>query len=846
MVRVPRPVARLALSVLLAALPAARGEAADDPPKIRTLSPAYAPRGTTVDIVIEGTNLYPLDEVKCSAPGVVALVQDGSTAVKLKVRLTIAETVTAGTVQLAVKTKNGTAMTERFSVRLRAPMVSKVKPDALKRGGEYDLAITGSYFALPGIDPKLTTDAPMSVVKAAKSDDKTLYVRLTVPAATPVGTHAIAIEMPDGKVNAAFTVLLSPPTATGVKPAAVPRGGESDVKVEGTDLGGAGTVALAVPDAAINIRLGGTPEAKSVPLHLTIAGDAKPGPRRLVLTSADGVTTTTVTIALKPPAYTGLTPIGTPRGTTTDVKIAGTDLPADAPPLVVPPDAAVRVERSRTGGVRIATDANAKPGPRMLCLTTGDGAAVVPFFVTLRPPVVAGVMPAEVEPGKPVDLKIEGQFLGGCAWSVVPEDPDVTVAPGKTADRLVMTIKPSAKPGPRCLVARNDDGASIGITSVKGSSAGVPVLMSATPPRIDRPAKSAVTLSGMNLRGKGDKAPEFAILGPGGSTLAAEITESTPSAIVLSVTTDAKTVPGAYVISVKTEEGGAAISLLVGPTIPTITSAAPARVVRPATTTLTLAGAGLSNPDGSPPAVSIARADGSQPISVTQIRAAKDSVQIDLTLPPDAALGGYVVSLATTDGAVAVPFSVDGAPPALTSITPLRLGVPATQEFVVTGENLLNPDGKPGSLQVTRTGSAADMTPLLVSSDASSLTFRVTTKPGTLPGPHLISVRTADGVSAILFTVVEAAPPVVTGLDASTGNRMGTVLTILRGSGLASATEMKFAGKGVTATLLQNDNDRELHVKITAAADADLGPHAFTLTAPGGTTTSGSVVFTVK
>ena len=65
MVRVPRPVARLALWVLLAALPAARGEAADDPPKIRTLSPAYAPRGTTVDIVIEGTNLYPLDEVKC-------------------------------------------------------------------------------------------------------------------------------------------------------------------------------------------------------------------------------------------------------------------------------------------------------------------------------------------------------------------------------------------------------------------------------------------------------------------------------------------------------------------------------------------------------------------------------------------------------------------------------------------------------------------------------------------------------------------------------------------------------------------------------------------------------------
>jgi hypothetical protein len=86
----------------------------------------------------------------------------------------------------------------------------------------------------------------------------------------------------------------------------------------------------------------------------------------------------------------------------------------------------------------------------------------------------------------------------------------------------------------------------------------------------------------------------------------------------------------------------------------------------------------------------------------------------------------------------------------------------------------------------------------------------------------------------------------VTGIDLVSGARGGTFLTMIRGSGLAGATEVAFAGKGVTAVVLPGGTEREMPVRIVVAADAEAGAHAFTVTAPGGASPSGSVGFTVK
>ena len=74
----------------------------------------------------------------------------------------------------------------------------------------------------------------------------------------------------------------------------------------------------------------------------------------------------------------------------------------------------------------------------------------------------------------------------------------------------------------------------------------------------------------------------------------------------------------------------------------------------------------------------------------------------------------------------------------------------------------------------------------------------------------------------------------------------GTLLTRILGTGFREVTAVTFVGTGVTAVVLPGGTDVELPVKVTVEAGATKGPRPFTVTAAGGTASSGKVVFTVR
>src|SRR5436190_18462523 len=152
--------------------------AGEDSPKIRTVTPGFALRGSTVDVAIEGSNLFPYDEIKISRKEINLTPLGGSESHKLNVRLTVQESAEGGPVTITVKTKAGIATTDRFSVRLRSPTVSKVKPEVVQRGDTVDLVLTGTNLLITGQDTKVTVDPPMTA-KLIKSTDKTLTVKVT-------------------------------------------------------------------------------------------------------------------------------------------------------------------------------------------------------------------------------------------------------------------------------------------------------------------------------------------------------------------------------------------------------------------------------------------------------------------------------------------------------------------------------------------------------------------------------------------------------------------------------------------------------------------------------------------
>ena len=262
-----RPASLVALAFVAWLLsPAAQPQAtaAGGPPKIRSVSPTAGLRGSTADVTIEGSNLFPVEEVTASAADVSVVVQPGSSEHHLVLRLTIPESAPPGPLTIKVRTKDGSDSSSRFQVRLRAPVVSKVVPESVRRGAAYELSLSGSNLAFAGAETAVTTDAPMTATRLPKSTDRLLVVKLVVPPETPPGPHPVTVETSVGKFTASFLVLLSPPAIAGIEPAAVVRGGEAVLTLKGQNLAGA-SVVLAGPDENLTVTAGGEATATAVP-----------------------------------------------------------------------------------------------------------------------------------------------------------------------------------------------------------------------------------------------------------------------------------------------------------------------------------------------------------------------------------------------------------------------------------------------------------------------------------------------------------------------------------------------------------------------------------------------------
>src|SRR5262249_38825807 len=153
-----------------------------------------APRGSTVDVTIEGANLYPVEDVSVGQADVGSALQPGNGDHRLVVRLTIPDSAPAGPITISVRTKEGTVKTDKFSVRLRLPTAPRVAPLAIHRGATVEVVLTGTLLSFPGYDTKVTTDAGITVERLARSTATSLALKVAVPPAAPVGPHAYVVE----------------------------------------------------------------------------------------------------------------------------------------------------------------------------------------------------------------------------------------------------------------------------------------------------------------------------------------------------------------------------------------------------------------------------------------------------------------------------------------------------------------------------------------------------------------------------------------------------------------------------------------------------------------------------
>ncbi|MFO0932242.1 MAG: hypothetical protein U1E39_05985 [Planctomycetota bacterium] len=837
------PLLALAAALTLLAV-ADRPVAGDDVPKIRSVTPGSAFRGGTVDVVIEGQNLHPHDELKCSRNDIGVALQPGPTPSKLVIRLVIPDSTPAGPVTFTIRTKTGVVKTEKFAVKLRAPTVTKVTPPQLVRGSEYDLRLEGTYLAFGGEETRVSAEAPMVAKVTGKPSERAMSVRLVVPADTPVGSRGVTLETVDGKVTFNVTVLYAVPAVTALTPAVAPRGATTDVVVAGKNLSGAKDVRLALDDPSVTVTAGGPPTATAVPLKVEVKPDAAAGPRLLVVRTPDGWVTRPFEVTTPAPALSALKPAGVARGASTNVAATVANAPGAWQLRVLPADPAITVERQPSGAWSVAATPAAAPGPRTVVLDHPFGVAVATFTVSLRSPTVVGVAPSELAPGTEADVTFEGQWLDGAEIGLASADPSVTLTP-KAPGVVHVKVAADARPGARPVVVRTADGAAVVALAVKGAGGSGPSVTSVLPGRVGRGAPSEVVLAGVNLRSAGDQAPTVSA-SLGGAAIPATVVASDAASVKVRLEPPADAPAGACVIVVRTSDGAAAGVTTVAPAIPTITDVAVTAAPRPGDLTVVVTGTGLVGPGGAAPAVVLAKADGSDPWPAAVSSAAPGKLTVAVPVAATAVPGPRVLVVTTSEGGAAVPVAVPAAVPEITAVDPVTLGTPANLVVTVTGRNLLGPAGAKPVVAVTRLGAPATVKSDLVEATATTLKVRVITPPGTAPGTHVLTAKTADGVAAGLFEVVNAPMPAVTALTPASGARLATVTVALEGTGLLGTSAVTFSGEGVTAAIQPGGTDTKVMLRVTVAKDAAPGTRTVTVTAPGGLAAGGKVVFTVE
>jgi hypothetical protein len=180
------------------------------------------------------------------------------------------------------------------------------------------------------------------------------------------------------------------------------------------------------------------------------------------------------------------------------------------------------------------------------------------------------------------------------------------------------------------------------------------------------------------------------------------------------------------------------------------------------------------------------------------------------------------------------------------SVEPAIVGVPANAVLTVRGRHLAAPGGGAPTVTVTRVGGASNIRPQVVSTTPDALEVRILTLPGTPPAPHVLVVRTVDGVDAGVFLVVGVPQPTVRAIEPAESARGEGVVVSIQGTGLENLAEVTFAGTGVRGAVLPGGTDREAKVRVTVAADAAPGLRQVTVRTPGGFATLEKAGFTVR
>ena len=554
-------------------------------PTLTSITPASELRGTSVNVILTGTNFVTGSSV-VATPAVAGFTISS-------VAVTSATTITAtfssttstaiGAVNIEVVTSGGGSNTLPFTIN--GPVLSAITPSSGNRGTSVPVTLTGS--GLTGTTAVNVSGGGVTVSAVTVVSDTTVTATLTFAPSATGGARNVTTTSPAGTSNAVtFTVIVPPGALSSISPTTGARGTSVPVILSGTGL--TGSTGITVTGGGITVGAFTVVNDTTITATFTIAATAALTARNVTVSTAGGVSNPETFTVVSPgtPTLTSISPNSGLRGAAVFVTLTGTGFTTTGTTVnVVAPAGGltvtgVTVVNPTTITATFTTGGGATIGPRSIFVTT-PGGSTGDVTYTVTGPVLTSISPASAVRGTSVAVSLFGSGLTGTTAITVPGG-GVTVSGltvvGDTQVNATFAITATAAGTARNVTVTAPGGTSNAVTFTVVIPA-PPTLTSIAPPTGVRGTVVPVTLTGTNLTGAS------AVTVSGGGVTVSGLTVLSPTTATANFTISATAALTARTVSITTA-GGTSNTVPFTVEGATITSINPNSATHPATGTL--------------------------------------------------------------------------------------------------------------------------------------------------------------------------------------------------------------------------------------------------------------------
>ncbi|MFC1851239.1 S8 family serine peptidase [candidate division CSSED10-310 bacterium] len=254
-------------------------------PQVISLNPVSADRGSTLDVIVSGTNFQTGAVCNFGADiSVNETIVNGPGQITADITIDAQATLGYRNVTVTNADNQSATKTDAFEIEAVAPAITLCNPDQGNRGSTLDVIITGTNF-LDGV----TTDfgSGIAVNSTTFGSESEVTANITIEPGAIEGPRNVTVTNPDSKYDIltdGFEVLITAPEVTLVVPNMGYQAETLDVAVKGNFFVDGAQVSFGDQITVHNVTY---QSVTRLDTNITIAPEAEKVPRTIIVTNPD-------------------------------------------------------------------------------------------------------------------------------------------------------------------------------------------------------------------------------------------------------------------------------------------------------------------------------------------------------------------------------------------------------------------------------------------------------------------------------------------------------------------------------------------------------------------------------